>query len=194
MLWAIYSGWLLKALDQDAVLHIRDCNTTYADDFLFSWLIRTGRDLENVYQAMKHVLSGLCSRGLELSMSKTVAILKLHGPQAEACLRRYQVDNPDGEGNCLKFVIAGEPKYIRVVTQHVYLRVIVSFGKFEQQTFAHRLQLAQQTHGRLKSVLKCSTVPMKLRLATHSTTDTAAWPGLLWLARYRSLDSHDPIL
>ena len=164
VLWAIYSGWLLKALDRDIVLNIRDSNTTYADDFLFSWLIRTGRDLENVYQAMKHVLSVLYSRGLELSMSKTVAILKLHGPQAESCLRRYQVDNPDGDGKCLKFMIAGEPKYIKVVTQHVYLGVIVSFGKFEQQTFAHRLQLAKQSHGRLKSVLKCSAIPRQLRL------------------------------
>ena len=88
VLWAIYSGWLLKALDRDVVLNIRDSNTTYADDF------RTGRDLENVYQAMKHVLSVLCSRGLELSMSKSVAILKLHGrwqvPQVHEC-RRAQV-------------------------------------------------------------------------------------------------------
>ena len=100
MLWAIYSGWLLKALDQDAVLHIRDCNTTYADDFLFSWLIRTGRDLENVYQAMKHVLSGLCSRGLELNMDHKLKhvsdairliIRMAKATASNLCCRRAQV-------------------------------------------------------------------------------------------------------
>ena len=164
ILWAIYSGWLLQHLDQDSVVNVRDTNTTYADDFLFAWLIRSGRDMENVYQAMKHILSGLCRRGLELSMGKTVAIIKLHGPQAVACLRRYQGDNPEGEGQCLKFVIDGLPKYVKVVTQHVYLGVVIGFGKFEQQTFAHRLHLAKQTYSRLKSVLKCSTVPIRLRL------------------------------
>ncbi|CAE7564693.1 unnamed protein product [Symbiodinium sp. CCMP2592] len=141
VLWAIYSGWVLRALDREPAIDITDCNTTYADDFLYAWIIRSGKELENVYQAMKQILVGLCQKGLELSMSKTVAILKLHGPQAAACLRRYQVDNPHGEGQCLKFMIAGEPKYIKIVTQHIYLGVIVSFGKFEQQTFEHRLRL-----------------------------------------------------
>ena len=52
ILWALYCGWVLKDIHDGQVLDISRCNTSYADDLLFSWLIRTGRDVEDAYAAM----------------------------------------------------------------------------------------------------------------------------------------------
>ena len=108
--------------------------------------------------------SGLLGRGLQLSLDKTVALIPLQGSQAVASLRRYCLDNPAGESHCLRFQIEGQNLYVKIVTQHVYLGAIISFSKFEQQSFEHRLCLAKQTYRRLRSVLKCTTVPTTLRL------------------------------
>ena len=128
VLWAIYSGWILKGLQGGGKLDVANTNTTYADDFLFSWIIRPGVDMENAYQAMKHILGGLLGRGLQLSLDKTVALIQLQGSQAVASLRRYCVDNPAGKGQCLRFQIEGQNLYVKIVTQHVYLGAIISLS------------------------------------------------------------------
>ena len=174
ILWALYCGWVLKDIHDGPVLDIRRCNTSYADDLLFSWLIRTGRDVEKAYAAMKRVLRGLHSRGLRVSTDKTVIMLALQGPGSEQCLRRYLVERPGEEGKFFKFTL-------ETVTQHTYLGVQISYRKFEQATFRHRLSLAQGTFARLSSILKCRAIPVKLRLQL--------WQGTVLPTLLHGLDS-----
>ena len=181
ILWALYCGWVLKDIHDGSVLDIRRCNTSYADDLLFSWLIRTGRDVEKAYAAMKRVLSGLHSRGLRVSTDKTVIMIALQGPGSEQCLRRYLVERPGEEGKFVKFTLETEVMFIKVVTQHSYLGVQISYRKFEQATFRHRLSLARGTFARLSSILKCRAIPVKLRLQL--------WQGTVLPTLLHGLDS-----
>ena len=44
-LWAVVSGWLLKVLERCEYADVAKTNTSYVDDFLFKWVIDSGRAL-----------------------------------------------------------------------------------------------------------------------------------------------------
>ena len=96
LLWAAYSGYVLRHLHREGVLHVPRDNNTYADDKHFAWLIRSGKDMELAYAAIKHVLGGLLRFGLSISFEKTVILLALRGPQAAKTLDRYVVQLEKG--------------------------------------------------------------------------------------------------
>ncbi|CAE7322293.1 unnamed protein product, partial [Symbiodinium sp. KB8] len=103
-------------------------------------------------------------RHVQVSLEKTVAIIDLQGPGAKKCLDRYLVRRPRYEGLFLKFMIAGEARYVKVKPSHTYLGVSISYKKPEQETAKLRLDLATGTFRRLKKILTCRDVPLKLRL------------------------------
>ena len=83
---------------------------------------------------------------------------------------------------------AGEPKYIKVVTQHVYLGVIVSFGKFEAwEAISWKAEVSAQMFCHSPA-----TTPTTLEM--HSYTYIAARTRLFRIAYSRSLHPHDPTL
>ncbi|CAE7244932.1 unnamed protein product, partial [Symbiodinium sp. CCMP2456] len=173
LLWTIYLGWVLNGLHKEPALCNDTVNTTYADDLPYSWIV--------AYESMRGSLAGLSRRGLRISTDKTVAIVSLSGPQADNCLWRYTVPHPETKGPCLRFTIDGKATYIKLVTQQLYLGVMIGYGKFEQQTFAHRLSLAKHTYSRLSAVFKCRDVPCFLRsiakshsMFTHETNEAFA--------------------
>ena len=145
-------------------------DTAYADDLHYSWLVTSSKALEKAYNQMKAILKGLGERGLTLSMEKTVILISLGGPQAKACLHRYTVPHPDTKRPCLRFHINGKQTHIQVVSQQLYLGIQIGYGRFEQQTFAYRQQLAKHTNTRLAPVLKCRSLPCHLRLRLWQST------------------------
>ena len=177
-LWAIYSGWLLRRMDLPGTLNVAQANTTYADDMHYQWDIHNGVDLEAAYGAMKHILLSLQRAGLSVSEDKTVIILGIKGSLAQRALQRYVVDMPQGQ--CIKFVIDGRSTHIKLVQSHVYLGSVISYGKFEAQTFDHRLQLAKGSYSRLGSILRNRSIPLKLRLQL--------WQGCIWPTLLHALD------
>ena len=62
----------------------------------------------------------------------------------------------------------------------MYLGATISFRKFEQETFKHRLGLARGSFSRLRGVLTNRTVPLRLRLQL--------WKGCVWPALLHALD------
>ena len=64
----------------------------------------------------------------------------------------------------MRFMIHNQRIDVRIVTKHVYLGVVISYRKFEMDTIKHRLDIAKGQFARLKPVLKCQAVPLKLRL------------------------------
>ena len=170
LLWTIYIGWILKGLHKDIDPAQSLVDTAYADDLHYSWLVTSGKALEKAYSQMKAILGGLCERGLKLSMEKTVILMSLGGPQAKACLHRYTVPHPDTKRLCIRLNIGGKQIHIQVVTQQLYLGIQIGYGRFEQQTFAYRQQLAKHTNTRLAPVLKCRSLPCQLRLRLWQST------------------------
>ena len=164
VLWAVYSGWLLKQLESQNQLtdFVPRSNTTYADDFIFSWLIDSGSALENAYRQARLVLRFLDAKGLTISPNKTVVILEVRGPRAHHALSKYLVTLKDGVH--IRFKIQDRNVDLKVVHQHTYLGAQIGFRKFEQQTAQHRMQLATSQYQRLKSVLRCQAVPCSLRM------------------------------
>ena len=126
---------------------------------------------------MKHILTGLRNKGIQVSIEKTVAILELQGPGASACLARYVVERPQHQGKFRRFVINGVSEYVKIVPQHVYLGVVIGFKKYDQATARHRMDLAKGTFSRLS----CREVAVKLRLLLwNGSAHTSTWLGLHW--------------
>ncbi|OLP77031.1 LINE-1 retrotransposable element ORF2 protein [Symbiodinium microadriaticum] len=144
-------------------------------------------DMERIYRAMRTVLQGLEERHVQVSIDKTVAIVELQGPGAAKCLERYLVSRPNHEGRYFKFVIAGEPRYVKVVPQHTYLGVIIGYKKPEQETAKHRRDLATGAFRRLKKILTCRDVPLKLRLQLW--TSLAGWVLQIHLRVFNRTDT-----
>ena len=64
----------------------------------------------------------------------------------------------------MRFMVHNQRIDVRIVTKHVYLGVVISYRKFDMDTIKHRLDIARGQFARLKPVLKCQAVPLKLRL------------------------------
>ncbi|CAE7872269.1 unnamed protein product, partial [Symbiodinium necroappetens] len=107
-----------------------------------------GQEMAVTYRAIRHIMESLGRQGLQLSLDKTVIVLGLKGMQ----------------GQFMKFQIGGEAAYVKIVKQHLYLGAQISFHKYEQATAKYRMGLAKGAYTRLAPVLKCRTVPLKLRL------------------------------
>ena len=178
LLWALYSGWLLRRMDHPDILSVPRAATVYADDQHYSWLIRSSSDLENAYKAIRHVLQQLRQHGLCISVDKTVILLELKGSLATKLSARYVVHTEQGPH--MKFVIDGHTLLIKLVPQHTYLGAIISYHKFESATFKHRLGVAKSAFTRLRVILHNRSVPLMLRLRL--------WQGCIWPAILHGLD------
>ena len=162
LLWAVFSGWVMGRLEAaDSAAH-SGLATAFADDLHYSWVIKSGADLEAAYNRIMAILTHLKAHKLQVSVDKTVLIVELRGPKAQDILRKYVVEK--AQGPHMRFRIHGEHIDVKIVQQHVYLGICLSYRKFEQETVRRRVQLAKSQFSRLRSILKCQAVPLPLRL------------------------------
>ncbi|CAE7173441.1 unnamed protein product, partial [Symbiodinium necroappetens] len=63
-LWALIAGWLLRGLQVAPEDMAAEVNTSYADDLLFKWIIRSGKALEAACRQIRAVLEHLADHGL----------------------------------------------------------------------------------------------------------------------------------
>ena len=68
------------------IVQVQQTNTIYADDFLFSWLFESAKDLEQALAGMQHVLLTL-----RQNEPKTVILIQIKSPHAVKALARYLV-------------------------------------------------------------------------------------------------------
>ena len=90
-------------------------------------------------------------------------ILGVAGTKADKLIGRLLINKP-GRGKFLRLIVDGEPIDIKVVKEHVYLGVKISYHKFEQATLTYRLQLANTAFRRLENVLRSKVVGPTTRL------------------------------
>ena len=157
LLWAMFSAWVLRRMDDDGPgqVNVTDTNTTFADDFHCAWMIRSGAALERAY-------CGIKAHKLQVSVDKTVVLVELKGTKASALLRKYTIQTD--RGTFMRFRINHGNVDIKIVASHTYLGMCISYRKFEQETVAKRVKLAQAQFARLKSILKCQAVALPLRM------------------------------
>ena len=178
LLWALYSGWLLRRMEDPNLLSVARSATVYADDQHYSWIIRSSSDLEHAYKAIRHVLQQLRQHGLCISVDKTVILLELKGSLAAKLSARYVVHTEQGPH--MKFVLDGHTLLIKLVPQHTYLGAIISYHKYESATFKYRLGIAKSAFTRLRVILHNRSVPLTLRLRL--------WQGCIWPTILHGLD------
>ena len=80
----------------------------------------------------------------------------------------------------MKFVINGQPMLIKLVPKHTYLGAVISYRRYESETFRHRLAIAKGPFTRLRVILHNRSVPLHLRLRL--------WKGCIWPALLHGLD------
>ncbi|OLQ06374.1 hypothetical protein AK812_SmicGene10327 [Symbiodinium microadriaticum] len=112
VLWAVYSG----------------SNTTYADDFIFNWVIDSGQALECI-QAGE---TGSPLSGSQRSPDQHDQDSHSAGSpgQAQNALAKYLVTLQDG--TYMRFQVQDRKVDLRVVHSHVYLGAQIGYRKFEQ--------------------------------------------------------------
>ena len=160
LLWSIHSGWVLRKLEVGKSL--AETNTTYADDFIFNWVIDGLPAADKAYQEIRSTLLTLHEHGLQVSGDKTVILLELRGKHSKKALKKYIVKT--SRGRCLRFCYADQRVDLKIVQSHIYLGVCISYKKFEQESVTHRMKIAKSSFGRLRSVLTCRAVPITKRL------------------------------
>ena len=177
LLWSMYSGWVLRKLEVGKSL--AEANTTYADDFIFNWVIDGLPAADKAYQAVRSILRTLHEHGLQVSGDKTVILLELKGKHSKKALKKYIVKT--NRGRCLRFCYADQCVGLRIVQSHIYLGVCISYKRFEQESVNHRMKIAQSSFGRLRSILTCRAVPIAQRLelwrscVISTLTDLMLW-------------------
>ncbi|CAE7658315.1 unnamed protein product [Symbiodinium sp. CCMP2592] len=162
VLWAMVSGWLLKQLPGMDLEEKARCATAYADDFLYKWIIKSGRALEEAYSKIRQVLIHLSAHGLEISTSKTVILVELRGSKAQQALRKYTVTLKDGL--YMRFQLGAKQVDLKIVPHHVYLGAVIGYRRMGPDTLKHRVALATDQFSRLRPILRCRAVPQQLRL------------------------------
>ena len=135
-------------------------NTTYADDFIFNWVIDSGQALECI-QAGE---TGSPLSGSQRSPDQHDQDSHSAGSpgQAQNALAKYLVTLQDG--TYMRFQVQDRKVDLRVVHSHVYLGAQIGYRKFEQATVQHRIQLAKSQYARLRPIIRCQAVPCRLRL------------------------------
>ena len=85
LLWSLYSGWILRKLQVGDSL--AEANTTYADDFIFNWVIDGLPAADKAYQEARSILQTLHAHGLQVSGDKTVILLEPRGKHSKKLSR-----------------------------------------------------------------------------------------------------------
>ncbi|CAE7938865.1 unnamed protein product [Symbiodinium sp. KB8] len=125
LLWAVFSGWVMGRLEAaDSAAH-SGLATAFADDLHYSWVIKSGADLEAAYNRIMAILTHLKAHKLQVSVDKTVLIVELRGPKAQDILRKYVVEK--AQGPHMRFRIHGEHIDVKIVQQHVPVCLRVYF-------------------------------------------------------------------
>ena len=132
----------------------------YADDKHCFWEITDPNSLRKAIAALRILLDVLRSSGMEVSITKCVAVLALRGVTAQQALKR-NVKHWNGH-RCLVVPGPQGDDYIPLAEYMSYLGVQLSYGAFEAQTAQARSHKADQNFAALRQVLR-TRGPLSLR-------------------------------
>ena len=142
-LWLVYLGHLMNKLaGVTSWQWLQVFNTVFADDWTFHADFSNVAELENHLTKVGVLFDLLDQYGLQLNVSKTVALMKAAGPDLRKLNRKFVHRNQNG--TFLVIPRQGKsPTHIRLVQQHMYLGICLKFGAYQLQTMKHRLHCAK---------------------------------------------------
>jgi len=145
ILWTLYFIQIFNALHEHCPWDwLQRCITAFADDICQHDEFSSPEDFLVLLRRVGHLLDCLAQAGLPVNLNKTVALCRMTGKRLQSIQKRFF--QKTGQGMFLKIPrIDGTVTLIKLVHQHAYLGVKLSYFNFEAYTMAHRLQAGKRT-------------------------------------------------
>ena len=145
ILWALYFIQIFTALHEHCPWDwLQRCITAFADDICQHDEFCSPEDFSVLLRRVGHLFDCLEQAGLPVNLNKTVALCRMTGKRLQSIQKRYF--QKTGLGMFLKIPrMDGTVTLIKLVHQHAYLGVKLSYFNFEAYTMAHRLQAGKRT-------------------------------------------------
>ena len=167
LLWIAFTLLLHDSMTAHIPLQ---CQTSYADDFHLMWEFTKAQEFRQACAVIPKLLSCLHSFGMEVSLDKTVALLAIKGPAAEALLQKFTKTVKGAK--VLRLFQAGGELTLPLRREHDYLGVKISYHQYERATVKHRTALAWVAFNRLHLLLKHQSIPLRKRVLL--------WQSCVW--------------
>ena len=145
ILWALYFVQIFTALHEHCPWDwLQQCITAFADDICQHDEFHSPEDFLVLLQRVGHLLDCLEHAGLPVNLTKTVALCRMTGKRLQSVQKRFF--QKTGQDMFLRVPRRdGSITLIKLVQQHAYLGVKISYHHFEAYTMAHRLQAGKRT-------------------------------------------------
>jgi len=142
---------------------IKQCLTVFADDFHCCEVFRSEVQLQDALHRIGILLDTLELLGVQLSLEKSHAIIKIGGTNCRDIQRKYILT--DNHGPYLLIPRgSGSMSRLPVRTQAKYLGVMVGYNLFEHKTIQMRIKAARHSFARLRRWLCAKQLSKKTRL------------------------------
>ena len=187
LLWVAFKRYWHKFLvSQRSYQWLLDHVITYADDNHFSWVFYSTSDVHEALYDARMLLNSFSSYGMTLSVEKTVCIMRVKGLSASSLRKRYMVSTTKGRFLRLPKLRPDEDTLdLPLVSSHVYLGIVVSYGSFSQQSFRHRRKCGQSNFMCLRQWWAPSRLSLKGRIQLWKV---CVWPSLTYFLERLGLE------
>ena len=166
LLFTLFSCWIYDQLAAaTSVEWAEKLMTLYADDSHASFHIESLKDLGVALRTIRILFGLFASTGMKVNATKSCIVLGLRGSAARRWIKRHACF-VEGQP-ALNLGVPGSPLIIPRVNHMVYLGVVVSYGKFETQTFEHRRKAAIHNRQRLLRVLHAKRLSIRCRVRLY---------------------------
>ena len=163
-LWLVYMSKLIRMLTPlTGVSWIKSCLTLYADDIHAGCQFTSESELAWHLQCMGHLLDCIERLELQLSYQKSFLLLASTGSNHRRALQ-HVLKRTNTRTLVLIPRQGGRKTELPLHSQGRYLGTIMSYGLFEQQTWAHRKKAGWTAFHRLKCWLRQRQLHLKQRI------------------------------
>ena len=178
ILWSSHTLHLFYQLrDNISAQWIKSCLTAFADDLHCCEEFYSEMQLQSALKRIGILLDTLDKLGVQLSLEKSHAIVKIGGTNCRHLHNKYV--KTDSKGPYIMIPRAHGESRLPVQTQAKYLGVMVGYNLFERNTVRTRLKAARHTFARLRRWLCAKQISRKTRLQLwHSCVFTTLVYGI----------------
>ena len=180
LLWVIYMQRLISQLATRVPMQwIMEHVTFYADDIHTGCEFHSKQEFQAHLQNIGHLFDTIEALKLQLSYSKTFAILAVAGSNFRPALKGHTQRSAQGMQVLIPRA-SGHPTAVPLKSHGKYLGVVMSYGAFEDQTWQHRCKASWSAFQRLRPWLQNRQIQLRHRYHLwHTSVFTVMTYGLL---------------